>query len=133
MKKNKISTYVPSIFQGRIDFAGVSQAPRRSLAIEHPFERHLLTILILALAALACGYLYFVTASVLNVMSRREAISEIAKIQGSIGNLEQEYFALSHDVNLSSASSLGLAPLSKTSYVYRPGNVGAATIAAHEI
>ncbi len=133
MKKHKISRFVPSIFQGKIDFSTVSQARHRSLAIEHPFERYAMTVVLILLSLLVCGYLYFVTASVLNVISRREAMTEIAKIQGSIGDLEREYFALSHAVDLASAPSLGLSPVSNTSYVYRPGNVGAVTMAGNGI
>ena len=128
----KISKYKPSVFQGRFDFSASAGA---SLTVEHPVERHVVRILSVVLVALICGYLYFVSASVLNVMSRRDALAHIAQIQGSIGGLEQQYFTLSHGVSPTAGAGLGLAPVSATHYVYRPGNVGAAaaTIARNAI
>lgn len=130
----KISKYRPSLFQGKFDFSLAGQAGRRgfSLAYEHPMERLMQSGLFAVLIFLACLYLYFITATVLNVIARKDALGKVARIQGSIGGLEQEYFALSGEVNPASAKGLGLAPVSNTSYVYRPGNVGAATIAGND-
>ena len=127
----KISKYKPSIFQGKFEFsAGSGQV---SLSLEHPRERLILQTLGVILVALICGYLYFVTASVLNVMARREALASVDAIQGQIGSAEQQYFALSQDVTPQEGAALGLVPISNTQYVYRPGNIGAATIARNEI
>ena len=127
----KISKHVPSIFQGRLDFAG--QAGSVSLSREHPLEGAVIRTLSILLIALICGYLYFVSASVLNVMARREALSQVSQIQGTIGASEQQYFALSESISPQEGASLGLSPVLNTQYVYRPGNVGAATIARNEI
>ncbi len=126
----KISKYRPSLFQGKLDF---STSKGVSLTHEHPLERLLQHALLGALVFLACLYLYFVTATVLNVIAREDAISRVARIEGSIGALEQRHFALSQSVDASSAHTVGLTEVSRTSYVYRPGNVGAATIARNEI
>lgn len=123
----KISKYRPSIFQGRFDFAGASGLI--SLAHEHPLETLIRRILCALLIALGCGYLYFVTTSVMNVIVRTEAISSIAAVQGQIGSLEQKYFELSHAVTPERAAELGLLPVPGTQYVYRPGTVGAASAA----
>ena len=128
---HKISKHVPSIFQGRLAFSAGGQ--RVSLSMEHPLERTIISALSLLLVVLICGYLYFVSASVVNVMARREAITHISQIQGSIGGLEQQYFALSQEVSPDMAASLGLSPVGTTQYVYRPGNVGAVTIARNDI
>lgn len=121
----KISKYKPSLFQGKFDFS----APRGfSLSYEHPMERLVQNGLALALILLACLYLYFITATVLNVIARKDALGKVAHIEGRIGGLEQQYFALSQEVDPSRAKAVGLTPVSDTSYVYRPGNVGAATI-----
>ncbi|MBI4088245.1 hypothetical protein HY418_02575 [Candidatus Kaiserbacteria bacterium] len=126
----KISKYKPSALQGRIDFTPVA---RMSFAAEHSFERTALRVIFVSLAALACLYLYFVTASVLHVMARREALAEVNNIQASIGTLEQHYFQLSQGISAQDGPPLGLAPVADTSYVYRPGTIGAATIARNEI
>ena len=120
----KISKYRPSIFQGKFDF---------SLSMEHPIERLIFRALTVFLIALVCGYLYFVSASVLNVIARKDALAQVAVIQGSIGGLEQQYFKLSQAVTPQSGQALGLSPVGQPKYVYRPGNVTSATIARNEI
>lgn len=127
----KISKYRPSIFQGKLDFSSAHRGV--SLSLEHPAERLVLRVLSIALLALVCGYLYFVSASVLNVIARKEALARVVVIQGSIGGLEQEYFKLSQSVTAQTGEALGLSPVGQPKYVYRPGNVGAATIARNEI
>jgi hypothetical protein len=119
----KISKYRPSLFQGRLDFAAVGGV---SFSVEHPFERVAFRTLCVVLVALMCGYLYFVSASVLNIIARREADAKTAQLQGSIAQMEQQYFALSQTVDPQEASALGLAPLSNTQYVYVPGNAASA-------
>lgn len=127
----KISKYKPSVFQGRFDFSPVA---RMSFTGEHSAERIVLRVICTLLAVLACGYLYFVTASVLHVMSRREALATISNVQGSIGALEQHYFALAHDLTPQAGDALGLSPASKISYVYREeATMGAVTMAHNEI
>ncbi len=128
---HKISKYTPSIFQGKLDFSSVSHGV--SLSTEHPAESLLFRLLSLILIVAIGGYLYFVSASILNVIARREALTHVSVIQGSIGGLEQRHFELSRGISAESGSSLGLAPISGKTYVYRPGNVGAATIARNEI
>ncbi len=127
---HKISKYAPSIFQGKFDFRG----PRGiSLSHEHPFERRMVQVLSIVLIMSIAGYLYFISASVLNVIARKEALVQMTKMQSAIGGLEQEYFALSQGVSPEVGTTLGLSPIQKTHYVYRPGNIGAATIARNAI
>ena|SRR3989344_7202788 len=127
----KISKYKPSALQGRLVFSPVAAM---SFGAERSLERIALRAVCLLLAVLACGYLYFVTASVLHVMSRREALATINDIQGKIGALEQQYFALSHDLSPQTGATLGLSPVSDTSYVYRQSTtMGAVTMARDEI
>lgn len=86
------------------------------------------------LAVLLFGYLYFVSASILNIMAQREAEASLAQVQSTIASLEQEYFALDEHVDQSIASSLGLAPIEGAQYVYVPGNAASAgTLASKEI
>ena len=127
----KISKYKPSILQGSLQFEVAR--PRTGLALEHPYERHALSILGILLVALVAAYLYFVASSVLNVIARADAMAQIRDIQSSIGSIEQQYLALSQEVNPERASELGLTPVSKTAYVYRAGNTAVATTQVHEI
>ena len=124
----KISKYKPSILQGTFEFSAGSTPV--SLSLEHPRERFILRALGVTLAALICAYLYFVTASVLNVIASREAETQVSSIQSKIGSLEQQYLTLSQAADPQEGASLGLSPVEKTHYVYRPGNnVETATIA----
>ena len=96
------------------------------LAVEHPLEKRLFTIFFAALAILFLAYLYFVASSVMNIVARKEADARASNLQGSIGTLEQKYFELTQALTPESAGSLGLAPVRKTAYVYRPGNAASA-------
>jgi hypothetical protein len=127
----KISKYRPSVFQGRLDFS----AARTSLSItaEHPYEALAMRVLLLALFALAALYLYFVGASVLHIVARKEAVLETTRLQSAIASMEQEYFTLSHEVDESVAKRMGLVALEKTHYVYKPGTAVAATIPGNGI
>ena len=127
----KISKYKPSAGQAKLNLF-VSER-RASLAVEHPYERLARQILFCALAALVLAYFYFVAASILNIMARKEADTTTLALQTKIAQMEGDYFTLSNQVNPSSAKAIGLAPVHTTQYVYRPGNAAAVTIQPHAI
>lgn len=131
MKKHleKISKYKPSALQGTLHLE-VSR-PRVGLAVAHPYEGRALTFLSIALVVLVVGYLYFVTASIFNVIARSEALRQTDEIESSIGSLEQRYLALSQEVSPQTGMALGLSPISNTSYVYRPGNAAMRPVASN--
>ena len=104
------------------------------LSIEHPLENILLRALFVLLGALFCAYLYFVGASVLNIIDRKEASAEVTRLQSTIAGMEKEYFVLTSAVGPLAAVELDLTRLSGTDYVYRPGNAASAdTIERNEI
>lgn len=72
---------------------------------------------------LVFSYLYFVVASVLNVIARKEAVSRAAQLGSSIGAYERDYFAISEKVKPDAGAQLGLYPVSNVAYVHRPGAV----------
>ncbi len=90
------------------------------LSIEHVYEKLAFRVLFALLGIFLCGYLYFVGASVLNIIARKEATRASATLQGSIASLEKQYFSLSEAVTPQTGTTLGLAPVSDTDYVYRP-------------
>ena len=126
----RIRKHVPSVLQGRLDFAGQHTF---SLSVEHPAEPIVFRISVALVLFFLCAYLYFVSASVLNVMARKEALIEITKLQTSISTEEQQYFSLSQGVMPAAGYALGLTPIKTTTYVYRPGNTAAVTIRGNEI
>jgi hypothetical protein len=128
-----ISHLKPSIFQGRLDFDAVSKKRTSALAIEYPAERVAFVLFAVVLGVLVFAYFYFVVASVLNVISRKEADASATTLQESIGSLEGQYFALSQSLTPQEASDMGLAPVKETQYVYRPGNAAEVASAVHAI
>ncbi|MBI2612761.1 hypothetical protein HYW59_03030 [Candidatus Kaiserbacteria bacterium] len=127
----KISKYAPSIFQGKLDFHG--RRPGFSLTAEHPAERLFLRLLISAVVVLACAYAYFVGATILNVIARKEALADSVNLATAVSKLEREYFAISQRVGPEDGTRLGLSPVSKTIYVHRPGNAALSDVARNEI
>jgi hypothetical protein len=95
-----------------------------ALSFELPFENMALRFLCGAVCVLILAYLYFVSASVLNVIAQREAEHASASLQSKLGSLESAFFILTEKVTLAHASEVGLKPLTQQSFVYRSGDVG---------
>ena len=100
---------------------------------EHPYERYAAQVLVAAVMLCAIVYVYCVVASVLNITARKDALRQTAEIESSIGILEEQYFSMSQDITPESAAIFGLAPVSGSSFVYRPGTVGVASTEHDEI
>jgi len=100
------------------------------LAIEYQWETTLLRVLLGMLALLTCAYLYFVGASVLNVIAHKEADVRSTQLETSIGTLEGQFYSLSQELTPEAGSTLGLSAITGQSYVYRHGNVGQANVVA---
>ena len=130
-RMQKISKYKPSIFQGSLKFETARSG--FSLITQHPLERTIFRALIAVLFILICAYFYFVSASILNVIARKEALSEIVSLRSTVSLLERDYYALSANITPSAGMRLGLSPVSETSYVHRPGTVGVAQVRTNEI
>jgi len=103
------------------------------LVVEYQWERTALRALLIMLAILTMGYLYFVAASVLNVIAHKEADAHATQAESAIGLLEQKYFALSQNLTPAESSTLGLSAITDQSYVYRHGNVGQAPVTKIQI
>lgn len=127
----KISKYAPSIFQGRLDFS--SKGRSFSLTTEHPAERTTFRVLVGALAVFAFLYVYFVGASILNVIARKEALVEMASLGNAVSQLERQYFAASQGIGPEDGTHLGLSPVKGTIYIHRPGNAALAGQAAEAL
>ncbi len=91
------------------------------LSVEYSLERVTFRVLFALLGIVLCGYLYFVGASVFNIIARKEAARSSSVLQSSIALLEKQYFLLSEAVTPEGGTVLGLAPVAATDYVYRPG------------
>lgn len=100
------------------------------LSLEYSYERVAFRALFALLGIILCGYLYFVGASVLNIIARKEASRSSVAVQSSIASLEKQYFVLSEAVTPGTGATLGLSQLQETDYVYRPGATASADSAA---
>lgn len=127
----KISKYKPSVFQGSLRFS--TKKAEFSLTAEHPAERVMFRVLIALLLGLIAGYIYFVSASVLNVVARKEAMTHMASLGSSVSLLERDYYAATAAITPGVGARLGLSPVAHTRYVHRPGTVGAAETSSNEI
>jgi hypothetical protein len=114
-------------------FATQLQKKYKVLSVEYPYEQAALSALAVIFVLCLLTYVYFVSASVLNVMAQREADRNSQLLEGEIGKLEQQYFALSHAVTAQNAQEIGLVPIQKTAYVYRPGAVGVVSVSSNAI
>ena len=121
----------PSIFQAQLQFP----APRAAFTLnsEHPFENAAFNTFIAVLMLLIFTYVYLVGSSALNIIARKEALAQAEQAGSEMGRFEREYFAASEKVTPEAGLSLGLAPVAKTAYVYRPGTVGQARAPHNEI
>ncbi|MDP3965646.1 MAG: hypothetical protein Q8Q13_02500 [bacterium] len=129
MGRTKI--HKPSIFQGQLQFS----ASRGSFALnaEHPLEAIAFRAFFILLLGLIFVYIYLVGFSALNIIARKEALAQAAQAGALIVNSERAYFAASQKVVPEAGLPLGLAPVAKTAYVYRPGTVGQASVSHNEI
>jgi hypothetical protein len=129
MGRTKINK--PSIFQAQLQFPAFRGT--YAMNAEHPLESLAFKAILLLLLALIFAYIYLVGSSTLNIIARKEALAQSVRIGASIGNYEREYFAVSQKVIPEAGIPLGLAPVNKTAYVYRPGTVGRAEASHNEI
>lgn len=123
-KALRISKYIPSSSQAKLNLFVTEK--RVSLAHEHPYESLTRQLLFAVLGIMILAYLYFVAASILNIMARKEANTAVFALQSAIAQMESEYFALSHGMQPENGARIGLAPVAETHYVYRPGNAASA-------
>jgi len=121
----------PSIFQTRMAFAPAGSAFR--LTQEHPLENKAIHALAFMLLLAIFSYFYFVGASILNVVARKEALAKSAQLTTDIAKYEKDYFAISQSLTPEYGTQLGLSPVSKTAYVYRPTSLGQAQMQHNEI
>lgn len=73
------------------------------------------------IALLFVAYVYFISASIVNVVLRQEATVEIATIHSRISELEADYFSRKQSVDAQFATEEGFTALSATHYITSSG------------
>lgn len=91
--------------------------------VDHPkFERRTFLVLVSLLSLFLSVYGFFLGKTVVAVVERRVAQLAIEDISTKMSILESEYLALSRDVNMNTAISLGFVESKQTAYVVRGVN-----------
>lgn len=129
MGRTKI--HKPSIFQAQLQFPALRGT--YALNAEHPLENTAFKTFFVVLFALIFTYIYLVGSSALNIIARKEALAQSTQVGATIGGFERDYFSASQKIVPEAGLSLGLSPVTKTAYVYRPGTVGQAEVSHNEI
>lgn len=95
------------------------QASAFILKEEYPLERTAFRAAVFILVCSVGLYGYLVGSSIFNVIAKKEAGLEAARLQTVVGALEKEYFTLAQYVSPKHAEALGLSAVSSTHYVYQ--------------
>lgn len=96
---------------------------RKVSAIAFTGESYVLQTLSILIVLCVAAYLYFVSVSIMNVITNREASVESERLRSIVGSLEEQYFQLSKAVSPESASAHGLTASASTSFVRRTSAV----------
>jgi hypothetical protein len=89
------------------------------LVREYAIEKRTRSAILIMLGLCAFGYVYFVSTSVLNIVARKDAHTQMAQLESSIADLESEYFFLSSAISRDAALKIGLVPVSSRNFVTR--------------
>ena len=82
-------------------------------------ERMWFFVALTCLLISAALYMYFLSASVVHVVMRKEVDKEISSLSSSVGSLEAEYIEKQHSVSEDIASLRGFKKTSDTIYIDR--------------
>jgi len=83
------------------------------------YSRLAITGLIVLLFALVSIYSYFINASVLNVVERKNIENTISTLGSNVSGLETEYFVKVDSVNIDLAISMGFKEMENASFAVR--------------
>jgi hypothetical protein len=97
------------------------------------FHQQRLFFAVLSLFLILFGlYVYFISASVVHVIARKEVDGEIARVNSHVSDLEAQYMAAKQAVAPETIAEYGFVPASQKVYIVKaPGNVALLTNAAH--
>ncbi len=80
-------------------------------------------VLFFGLATLLVGtfvfYVYLVNATIMNIVARENAASQISELSSSVGTLEYKYMTLKNSVTIDLAHTKGFTDASPTSFLAR--------------
>jgi hypothetical protein len=83
------------------------------------FEQKCFWGLMACIVAFACLYMYFICASIVNVIERGQIEKDIAATSAHIGDLEAQYLAKKESIDYGYAQRLGFVPAPAPQYIAR--------------
>lgn len=87
-------------------------------------EERVFAALVSFLLLSAALYIYFISTTILSVVDRTNALSEIKILDTKISELESEYMAFGSSIGLPEAKTLGYQEIAKIDYVSRTSSLG---------
>lgn len=81
------------------------------------YRERIFTFLAIAIVILALGYVYFVHATIVNVVEREKVIKDIRDKSTSVSVLESTYFAEKNKINIELAHAKGFQDSEVSSYI----------------
>ena len=82
-------------------------------------EQLVTTSCLAALVLASCGYMYFVSVSIVHVVLQQEAKQELGMLRSEISALEREYIAAQHAVSERIAGEPGLVAVGEKVFLRR--------------
>ncbi|MFC1720858.1 hypothetical protein ACFL0K_01245 [Patescibacteria group bacterium] len=95
------------------------KAKSKALQLNIHYTKVIFAVLGAALFLLLFLYSYFINASVLNIVERKEIEKKLVETNSYVSALESEYFKQIGGVNLDLAFSLGFEEVSNSNFAYR--------------
>ena len=83
------------------------------------YEKLLLLVSSILLAVFLIGYIYYINAGVLSVVTRKQTEEKVAIVSTKVSELESNYLSIIEDINPELAISMGLKEPTHIRYVDR--------------
>jgi hypothetical protein len=78
-------------------------------------------------------YVFFVGKTIVNIIHRKAAESEVRSLSAQVSNLEIQYISLAKNIDLDMAKTLGFSESKDTYFAARRSTVGALATTANEL
>ncbi len=91
----------------------------KARAQQHMYAQYYLYAVVGLLGVLGCAYMYFVSASIVHVVVRKEIHTEISRMHSTISGLEAAYIEKQHSMSNELASLQGFRPAEEKIFINR--------------
>jgi len=92
---------------------------KKRAAQVHSFERHVFMSMLIAVVLLSGLYIFLISTSIFNVLTRVETEQSIINLHSQIGELESDYLLYKNAITLMLAHDLGFTDINEKTFVVR--------------